>query len=317
MSRRSWLLLAALAATWGASYMFIKVGLRDFGAAFIVFGRTALAAAVLLPVAARRGSLSQLRGRGRAIFALAAVQVAGPFLLITLGERYIASALAGVLVAGAPIFTALIALRTDHAERSTGLGAVGVGVGMLGVVLLFGLDLSADSELALGGGMVLLAAAGYALGGLELKRRFTGIDPAAMSAATMSASALMTLPLVALDPPTSVGADSAGALLALGALGTGVAFLIFYTLILDVGPRRASIVAYIAPAFAIGYGALLLDETITAATVFGLLLILGGSWLAADGRLPGRRRGPGGVPAEPVGRGGPSGSTAPESVRVR
>src|SRR4051794_25684290 len=111
MTRRAWVLMGVLAATWGASYMFIKVGLRDFGVGTIVCGRTALAAAVLIPVARHQRALHLLRGRHWPILGCAVMQVALPFCLITVGEHWIPSALAGILVASAPIFSALLTIR--------------------------------------------------------------------------------------------------------------------------------------------------------------------------------------------------------------
>ncbi len=290
MKRRSWILLAVLAATWGASYLFIKIGLRDFSAPFLVFARTALAALVLLPVALHRKALGTLRGRGGSIALLAGLQVVAPFLLITLGERWIASGLAGILVASAPIWTAALAFTAyAPAERPGTAALAGLAVGMVGVALLFGVDLGGDRLALLGGLMVLLAGLGYAGGGIEFKRRMAGVDPAAAAAATMVVSAVLTLPAALLTLPTSAGADSVSALLALGIVGTGLAFIIFYGLIADEGPSRASLVAYLSPGFAVGYGVAVLGEPVTAGTFAGLALILSGSYLAAGGRLSARR----------------------------
>lgn len=291
MPRRSVLLMALLAATWGASYLFIKVGLRDFSAPFLVFARTALAALVLLPVARHRGSLGALRGRGRSILLLAAFQVVAPFLLITVGERWIPSSLAGILVASAPIWAALLAFTPyAPAQRPGPVALGGLAVGLVGVALLFGVDLGGDGMAAVGGLMVLFAGFFYAAGAIELKRRMSGVDPAAIVAATMGTSALLTLPPTLVSLPDSAGADSVAALLALGVLGTGLAFLIFDGLISDLGAQKASLVAYVAPGFSVGYGVAVLGESITAGTIVGLVLILGGSSLAASGRLPARRR---------------------------
>lgn len=296
--------MAVLAATWGASYLFIKIGLRDFSAPFIVCARTGLAALVLLPVAIRRGALGGLRGRWPAIWLLAAIQVVVPFLLITVGERWIPSALAGILVASAPIWTAALAFTAyAPAERPGRVATAGLLVGMGGVALLFGVDLGGDSLAVVGGAMVLVAGLLYAMGGIEVKRRMTGVDPAATVAATMGLSALLTLPAALITFPTSAGADAIGATLALGVIGTGLAFLIFYTLIVELGAQRASVVAYIAPGFSVFYGVVALDESATIGTFAGLALILGGSWLAASGRLPGRR--------PPTGRNAPAAATRP------
>ncbi len=289
MSRRSWLLMALLAATWGASYLFIKVGLRDFSAPFLVFARTALAALVLLPVALHRQALGALKGRKLSILLLAAFQVVVPFLLITVGERWIPSALAGILVASAPIWAALLAFTPyAPAQRPGHVALGGLGLGMVGVVLLFGFDLGGDGLAVIGGLMVLAAGFFYAAGAIELKKRMEGVDPAAIVAATMSTSALLTLPAALLALPDSAGADALASLIALGVIGTGVAFLIFYGLIADLGAQRASLVAYLAPGFAVGYGVSVLGESVTAGTFVGLALILFGSYIAASGKLPWR-----------------------------
>ena len=291
MDRRNWILLFVLAAVWGASYLFIKIGLDDLSPASIVFIRTALAAAVLLPLAIANGGMAPLWRRWPAIFALAAIQVAGPFLLISAGERHIDSSLAGILVASAPIFTALFAIWLDSSERLSPIGVLGVAIGIVGVALLLGVDLGSGS--ALGGGlMVVLASVGYALGGFGLKRYFTGYQPMALVAGTMTATALMTLPLMLIDTPSHVGIGTVGAMLALGLGGTGLAFVIYYTLNRNIGPTRTSLVAYIAPVFAVVYGVTLRGESFGATTALGVVLIVGGSWLAA--KAPARQ------PVEPV-----------------
>jgi drug/metabolite transporter (DMT)-like permease len=281
-------MLLALAALWGASYLFIKIGLDDLSPAGVVFTRTALAALVLLPFAIKSGGMAPLWRRAHWLIALGAIQVAGPFLLISAGERHIASSLAGILVASAPIFTAIFAIWLDHSERLSTLGSVGVAIGIVGVALLLGVDLGGSSSALLGGLMVVLASVGYAIGGFALKRWFTGYQPLALVAGTMSASALMTLPLFALDLPQHVGLDTAAAMCALGLGGTGIAFVIYYTLNREIGPTRTSLVAYVAPVFALIYGVTLLDEPFTVTTLIGIVLIVGGSWLAA--KAPARAR---------------------------
>jgi drug/metabolite transporter (DMT)-like permease len=298
-------MMAVGASLWGASYMFIKLASEDLSAPGVVCLRTTLGALVLIAMARQRGALGALRGHWGALAAVAAVQVVVPFLLITVGEHHIASSLTGILVSSAPIFTALLAIRFDPEQRLRGWGMAGIGVGLAGIVLLFGIDLSTDATALLSGGMVLLASIGYAIGSLLVKHRLRGVPPVAIAAATIGLSAVATAPLFALslpsNPPTM---GTVGALLVLGAGGTGIAFLIFYTLIAEVGPARASIVAYLAPAFSLLYGVTLLGEPLTLAAVGGLALILAGSWLGAEGRAP-------------VSRSGLSRSNAPASARAR
>jgi drug/metabolite transporter (DMT)-like permease len=276
-----------LASLWGASYLFIKVALDDVSPAVIVFVRTALAALVLFPYAQRTGAFAGVRGALGTIAVLAAIQIAGPFLLRSAGEREISSSLAGILVAGAPIWTFLLAIRIDAAERVHGVGLAGVLAGIAGVALLLGFDTGGGSAALVGGLMVVLASLGYALGAFWFKRRLAGLEPIGVVAAAMALAALMTIPFVALAlPDHTPAADTVGSLAALSVLGTGIAFVIFYTLIAEIGPGKASLVAYLAPAFAVFYGVTLLDESFTASTLAGQMLIVGGSWLAAEGRLP-------------------------------
>jgi drug/metabolite transporter (DMT)-like permease len=308
VSPRAWFSLAFTAALWGASYMFIKVALDDgLSEGFIICARTILGALVLVPLAMRAGAVRQIVQRRWWALALAAAQVVVPFGLITFGENHVPSALAGILVATSPLFVALLAIRVDPAERSHGWGLVGVVLGMVGVVLLFGVDLSGDLETLVGGLMIVGAGACYAVAVLIAKRAFTGVPPVGVAASNLVISAVIWLPaaLVSL-PHEAPGANAVLSMIALGAGGTGLAFLFFYTSIAEVGPARASVVAYVAPAFAVIYGVVLLDESLTLGTIGGLLLILAGSWLAAQGELPSR-----------LSRSEPSRSTAPEPARVR
>jgi drug/metabolite transporter (DMT)-like permease len=288
--------------------MFIKVALDDgLSEGFIICARTILGALVLLPLAVRAGAVRQIVQRRWWALALAAAQVVVPFGLITFGENHVPSALAGILVATSPLFVALLAIRVDPAERSHGWGLVGVVLGMVGVVLLFGVDLSGDVETLLGGLMIVAAGACYAVAVLIAKRAFTGVPPVGVAASNLVISAVIWLPVALMSlPHHAPGANAVLSMIALGAGGTGLAFLFFYTSIAEVGPARASVVAYVAPAFAVVYGVMLLGERLTLGTVGGLLLILAGSWLAAQGTLPAR-----------VSRSEPSRSTAPEPVRVR
>ena len=300
-------MLVATAAVWGSSYMFIKVALDDFSEGAIVCLRTALGAALLLGFAAGRGVLGHIRPRVRWVLVIAFVQVVVPFLLITYGENHISSSLTAILISVVPIYTALLALRFDAAERSHGWALVGVVIGIVGVVMLFGLDLSGSRAELAGGAMMLGAALCYAISWLLVKHKMAGAAPEAMAGATMLVAAVVTLPLLVASPPAATPSLSAvGSMIALGAGGTGIAFILFYTLIADVGPARAAIVSYVAPAFSIAYGVVLLGESLTLAAAAGLMLILAGSWLGAQGRLP-----------RFLSRSEPSRSSAPAPVRAR
>ena len=308
MDRRAWALLLILGAIWGASYLFIKIGLRDLSPAMVAWARVALAALVLVPLARGFGTragadgIPHWRARLPMLALVSATQVAGPFVLIALGEQQISSSLAGILISSAPLFTAVLAIPFDPEERSTGFRLVGIGLGFVGVTLLLGVDLGDSGEELLGGAAVLLAGLGYAVSALLAKREFGDSEPISVAAGVMLVSVVLLAPFGLLSAPASLpDAGPIAAVATLGILGTGIAFAFFYSLIRSVGPARTYVVTYIAPGFAVFYGAIFLDERITAATVAGLALIVGGSWLAAGGLSVGEEAAAG-APAElPVG----------------
>lgn len=280
------LALLALAATWGASYLLIAVALETTTPAFVTLARFVPSAVLLLVVARRH--LRVIAPLWKQVLGLALVQQAAPMLLIAFGEQRIPSGLAGTLIAATPMWGALLAPVLGGARPSRATW-IGLSVGLIGVGLLLG----ASGGALLGCAMVLLAALGYAVGAAWTGRRFTGVPKLGLLAGVLTASSLLLVPPVLLDPPTRVP-DAQGllALAALGLVGTGLAFVLFYWLIGEVGPERTTLVTYLAPVFAVLYGAVLLDETLSTASVSGLVLVLVGAYLAGRrARSAGRRRG--------------------------
>ena len=287
MSRRSVTLLLTLAAIWGSSYLLIKIGGRDLSPPMIAFGRIALGAAVLVPLALRAGALRGLAGLWPMILAVSIAQVAAPFILIALGEEEVSSSLAGILVASAPIFTAILAIFFDAEERSHGAQIVGVCAGVVGLALLLGVDVGGSGGELLGAFAIVLAGLGYAIGGLLAKRKLGSIQPIGIAALVLAVSTVLSLPAALLTLPEEMpGLGPVAAIVALGVLGTGIAFAIFYELIATVGPARTFLVTYLAPVFAVAYGVVLLDEAFGLVTLAGLILILAGSYLAARNPSP-------------------------------
>src|SRR4051794_5215691 len=230
MTRRSWLMLLANAAVWGSSYMFIKVALDDFSEGAIVCLRTALGAALLLAFAARRGVLGHIRPRVRWMLVIAFVQVVVPFLLITYGENHISSSLTAILISSVPIYTALLALRFDHAERSQGWALVGIVIGIVGVVMLFGVDLSGSAAELTGGAMMLGAALCYAISWLLVKHKMAGAAPEAVAGGTKFLAPPGTPPPLVAPPPAGPPRPGAGpAVRGPGVRGTGGGVGAFYT----------------------------------------------------------------------------------------
>ena len=288
MSARAWTGFAAMSAIWGIPYLFIKVAVDDgVPPAFVAWSRVLLAAAILLALAWRAGVLGTIRGHGRWIAIYAVVEVAIPFPLIAAGEQHVASSLAAIIIATVPLLIALIALRFDPAERATGRRLAGLFIGMGGVVALVGIDVAGRSDELAGAGAIFLAAVGYAVGPMLLRRRLSHLDPRATMGTSLVVAAVVLTPLAVLDPPTEApSADAVASLAVLGVLCTGLAFVIFASLIAEIGAGRAAVITYVNPIVAVGLGVAILGERPGVGAVAGLLLILAGSWLSTDGRVP-------------------------------
>jgi drug/metabolite transporter (DMT)-like permease len=288
MNRRAWLAFAALSLIWGIPYLFIKVavdgGISPF---FLSWARLVLGAALLFAIVPRQGLEMLRRGPRRWILAYATVEMALPFPLIAAGEQHVDSSVAAIVIATVPLLIALLALRFDHTERPTRTRLVGMLIGLGGVVALVGIDLSGNSGEVLGAAAVLLAALGYAAGPMIIKRQFVDFDPRATMAASLSVAALLLTPAALLTLPTSMpSADALASITILGIVCTATAFVILVVLVKEVGAGRASIITYVNPVIAVALGVIILGESPGAGAIAGLLLILAGSWLSTDDRLP-------------------------------
>lgn len=283
-------MLALLSAVWGASYLLIAYAIEEIPESLVVFARTALAAlALLVVIRVRGGELGPfLRDAGRrpgTAILLGLVAIALPFMLITFGERSVPSGLTAVLIASAPIFIAILAPALDRSEIVSPLGWGGLIVGLVGVGLLVGVEQIGTIGELLGALAMVGAAASYALSGFILKREYPGYPPVVTSLVAVGASAALTLPAAAVQPPDAVpGGLAVLAVVALALVGTAWAFVVYYRLIAEIGYSRASVVAYTIPPVALAYGWALRDEPITLATVGGMLLILVGVSMVARGR---------------------------------
>ena len=309
MSPRGWVLFAAASVVWGVPYLFIKLAVEDLSPGFVAWSRVALAALVLLPVAWHRGALRGLPLRWLAAFALFEISI--PFPLIAFGEQRVSSSLTAILIAAVPLVIAFLALRFDRAEQPTRTRFIGMLVGLTGVVALVGIDIGGRGSELVGAAAVLAATFGYATGPLIVKRHLSGGDPLGPVAGALGIASIMLLPFAIGGAPTETPSGEAlASVVVLGLICTALAFLIFFRLIAEIGPSRATIITYVNPVVALALGVAILDEHVTTATVAGLLLILAGSWLSTDGRLPPglaavvtrtrRRRGRSGASAGPA-----------------
>jgi drug/metabolite transporter (DMT)-like permease len=283
-------MLALMSGIWGASYLLIKYALRDLPEPAIVFGRTALATVALLVLIMAQGgaamtALLEVRRRPGKAFLLGFTAIGLPFLLITYGERTVPSGLTAVLIAAAPIFVAIFAPFLDRSEIMARAQWVGLAVGLVGVGLLVGVEQIGSPGQFLGALAMIGAAASYGVSGFILTRNFAGMPPVVTTVVSTGTSAVIVLPLAVAQPPSHLpGGLAIFAVIVLGLVGTAYAFVIYYQLISEIGFGRASVVAYTIPPVALIYGAALLDEAITPATIGGMGLILVGVFLVARGR---------------------------------
>jgi len=287
MSARAWALFAAVSVIWGMPYLFIKIAVEEISPSLVAWSRLTLAALVLLPIAWKLGALRGLGARWRILTAFAAVEMAVPWPLLGFGEIHISSSFAAILVATVPLFVALLATRFDHSERPTATRLAGMVIGLGGVVALVGIDIGGQRDELLGALAILVVAFLYAVGPMIVKRRLSDVDPLGPVAASVAIAALLVTPFAFADLPDSTpSADTFASIAVLGLLCSALAFLLFFRLIAEVGPGRATVITYINPVVALALGVAILDESVTTGVVVGLLLILAGSWLSTDGRLP-------------------------------
>jgi drug/metabolite transporter (DMT)-like permease len=288
MTRRGWLLFALMGVIWGVPYLLIKVAVADLSPASLVFLRTATGALLLLPVAATRGTIAPLRTHWRWVLVYTVVEVAVPWMLLSDAERHISSSLAGLLIAAVPFIGALLALVTGGEDRLDSRRVGGLLVGFVGVATLVGFDLSGGNLGAVG--EIALVTIGYALGPMIIARRLRGVPAVGVVTASLVLTAIAYTPIGVLQLPTH--APSLQVVLSVAGLGlvcTAVAFLLFFALIAEVGPVRATVITYVNPAVALALGIAVLGERFTAGTGVGFVLILLGSFLATR-RTPGAVR---------------------------
>ena len=274
----------------------------------MAWARIALGAAILLPLAYRQGAMRGLWDRRWLLVAFGLIEIAGPFTLIPLGERHVSSSLAAILIAAVPLTVAILAVRFAPQERVHGVRLVGLFVGLGGVVLLLGIDVAGDSDELVGAFCLLGATLGYAAGPMIASATLSDLPAIAPVASALGISTVALAPLAVFSLPDHAPPFKAvGSVIVLGVACTAVALVVFFILLTEAGPSRASIITYINPVVAVTLGVAFLDESLGAASVAGLVLILAGSYVSTRVTRPSpvpsarsrRRRSPPGPDHEP------------------
>ena len=279
MSRRGLILFLSLGLIWGLPYLLIKVSVEYLSPEMIIFLRVFLAAIILLPIVIKRGYLRELKGYWKWVFIFAIVEIAFPFGALTFAEIKLSSSMTGLLIAAVPIVAAIMAWRLGIDDRITGIRVLGLGVGILGVAALVGLDVT-GAEL-FSAALLIIAVVGYALGPIIVSQKLSEAPALAAIAMAMVINSFIYAPLAFISRPTeSVPFNVWLAVGVLGAVCTALAFILFFSLVAEVGPSRTTVITYINPAVAVILGVLVLSEPITLGLVIGFPLILIGSYLA-------------------------------------
>jgi drug/metabolite transporter (DMT)-like permease len=292
MSRRHVLMLLALAALWGASFMFIKICVRELAPTTLVCLRLGIGSLVLAPFAfARLGVRRFVRETRSALGPLVVVGLVNssvPITAISWAEKRLDSGLTAVIQASAPLFTALLAIRFSRSEVVTGGRLIGLFVGFAGVALLVGAQPSGNVVAALA---VTFSALCYAVAALYSARMLADVPPLVTAVVALAAAALSLLPFALAQLPASFPSwEIVASLLALSVGGTSVGYVLYYALLSGAGASRSILITYLVPAIALAYGALLLGEPVTVAAVVGLALVLAGVALGSGVVRVTRRR---------------------------
>ncbi len=282
MSKRGWSQFAIIGFIWGIPYLFLKIAVEEISPSVVVLGRVAIGAAILLPIAIKRKVLFIPRKYWPFVLLYTVTELIGPWYFITAAEQKITSGLAGLLVATVPIWAAILASifgdkTVWHAGRLFGLI-----IGFIGVVAVVGIESLSGRQDIVAIGMVILAAMGYAYAINMITRRIPEVPGLGLNTWAMIITSVVFLPFAMNSWPTQTpSAEAIGSVVVLGVLCTAVAFILFFRLIAEVGPPRASLVTYLNTAVAVLLGVLILNEPFTLGIAVGLPLVLVGSYFAS------------------------------------
>lgn len=288
MSRRGWVLFAAMSVIWGLPYLLISVAVETLAPATVVAGRTGIAALLLLPVALHQGALRPALTRAHLPWVLlfAAIEMAGPFLLLGHAEQTLPSGVTGLLVATVPLFGAITAHLLGDRHALGRDRVVGIAVGMAGVALVVGVGTAEGTVRLVNVAEVLLVAVCYSIAPFITYRKLEGVAGLGIATVALGAVGAVYLPIALVAQDGVPAGRSVAALGALAVVCTAIAFVTFFALIREIGPSKATVITFINPVVALALGLVVLDEQLVAGQVAGLPLVLVGCWLATRHRAP-------------------------------
>jgi drug/metabolite transporter (DMT)-like permease len=288
VTRRAAFLFIALGLAWGIPYFLIKVAVGELPPSTLVLARTALAALILLPIALARSEVTAVLRHWRPVLAYTVVEIVLPWIFLSRAEQHLPSSTSGLLITAVPIVGVLVAKAGGRAERLGGRGWLGLALATAGVAALVGLDLGGSDLPAVAQmGVVVI---GYAVGPAILARWLSDVSGLGVMAVSLTAAALIYVPVVLIGPGWPAQLPSGGVIasvIVLAVVCTAIAFLLLFALVAELGPVRSTAIVYLNPVVAIAAGALFLHEKVTLWTLIGFALALTGSVLITR-RTPAR-----------------------------
>ncbi|HST85832.1 MAG TPA: DMT family transporter [Kineosporiaceae bacterium] len=292
MTRRAAFLFIALGVAWGIPYFLIKIAVGELPPSTLVLARTALAALILLPIALARSDVATVARHWRPVLAYTVVEIVLPWIFLSRAEQHLPSSTTGLLITAVPIVGVLVAKAGGRAEPLGGRGWLGLALATAGVAALVGLDLGGSDLPAVAQmGVVVI---GYAVGPAILARWLSDVSGLGVMAVSLTAAALIYVPVVLIGPGLPARLPSGGVIasvIVLAVVCTAVAFLLLFALVAELGPVRSTAIVYLNPVVAIAAGAVFLHEKVTIWTLIGFALALTGSVLITR-RTPARTASP-------------------------
>ena len=280
LSRKGWLLFAALCIIWGTPYLLIRVAVREVSPPTLIFLRTAPAALLLLPLAIRGGQIGALLRQWRWVLAYTVSELVVPWLLLFSAEQHLSSSLAGLLIAAVPLIGAVLSRFMSAHEPLGTRRLVGLFIGFGGVAALVGLDIGTVDMAAVA--EMAVVAFGYALAPFIISRRLVDLPAMGVICASLAITAVVYAPVALTHLPAHLSWRAGSSVAGLTLFCTALAFIIFFELIREVGPARSIVITYINPAVAVILGVSVLGEPFTIGMAIGLPLVLAGMVLATS-----------------------------------
>jgi drug/metabolite transporter (DMT)-like permease len=284
MTRRAWTLFAAMGVIWGIPYLFIKIAVVELSPVTVAGWRTVIAAAILLPLAARQGALRPALRAWPYVVAFGLLEMAFPWVLLGHAETRVPSGFAGLMLAAVPIVGTVVSWLLGDKHALSRVRLLGLGVGVVGVAALVGLDWAGGTIDPLSVLELLVVAVCYAVAPAMAVRKLAHVPSMGVVSVSLAVVALLYLPVTVFSVHTGLpSAKVVGSVLVLALVCTALAFVLFFGLIAEAGPVRATVITFVNPAVAVALGIVVLSEPLTVGTLVGFPLVLLGSYWATRG----------------------------------